>query len=121
MRLFRMMKVDDTGSKPRIGDTFGRLGVRPSTRTTGTVFDIPVDPTGVVHPGPDGLSTFDSANRPDPKLVDWVIETADLPPDLAVVPSATTEGRYHIVPRRPMTLAEYQQLLAATQDDWEPV
>ena len=116
-----MMKQDDTGDNPRIGDSFGRLGVRPLTRTTGTTFDITVDVAGKVHPGTEGMSTFDTPNQPDPKHRDWVIETDDLPSELAFVSSPDTPGRFHIVPRRTMSLAEYQNVLAATQDLWEQV
>lgn len=121
MKLFRLMKSDASGTTPRTGDTYGTLGVRPSTRTTGRTFDIEVDTVGAVAPGPDGLSTFDTPNRPDARHADWVIESDALPPELAVVPSRHTAGRYHIAPARTMTLAEFQATLASTGPLWERV
>ena len=80
-----------------------------------------MDTVGAVAPGPDGLSTFDTPNRPDARHADWVIESDALPPELAVVPSRHTAGRYHIAPARTMTLAEFQATLASTGPLWERV
>ncbi|HVK17519.1 MAG TPA: hypothetical protein VM533_11275 [Fimbriiglobus sp.] len=120
MKLYRKMKVVADG-KPRVGDSFGTLGVRPSTRTTGRTSDITVDATGMVHRGTEGMSTFDTPNQLDSRHVDWVIESDAIGGDLSVEASPTTPGRYHIVPARSMTLAEYQYLLAETRDLWERV
>ena len=115
-----MMKLATNG-KPRVGDSFGTLGVRPSTRTTGKSSDITVDGAGMVHPGTEGMSTFATPNEPDSKHVDWWIESDDIGGDVLVVPSPATPGRYHIAPARSMTLAEYQYRLAETRDLWHRV
>jgi hypothetical protein len=112
------MKVAADG-KPRVGDSYGTLGIRPSTRTTGRTSDITVDAAGMVHPGTEGMSTFDTPNRPDSRHVDWAIESDAIGGNLAVVASPTTPGRYHVVPARSMTLAEYQHWLAETRDLWD--
>ena len=98
-----------------MGDSFGTLGVRPSTRTTGRTSDITVDAAGMVHHGTEGMSTFDTPNQPDSRHVDWVIESDAIGGDLSVVASPATPGRFHIVPARSMTLAEYQYRLAETR------
>ena len=120
MKLYRLMKSDGgTPPLPVIGDRFGQLGVRPNDGRP--VFDIEADAAGLVHPGTDGMSTFDAPNPPKPKLLDWVIESDDLGGGLRVIPSPDTAGRFHIAPARSMTLAEYQYLLGETRDLWEPV
>ena len=120
MKLYRMMKIAADG-KPKVGDSFGTLGVRPSTRTTCQNPDITVDSARMVHSGTEGMSTFDTRNAPDSKHVDWWIESDSIGGNLAVVPSPTTPGRYHIVPARSMTIDEYQDWLAETRDQWERV
>jgi hypothetical protein len=120
VKLYRMMK-SDTDGKPKVGDSFGTLGVRPSTRTTGSVSDITVDAGGMVHHGTEGMSTFDSPIAPDSRHADWVIEADKIGGDLVVAASPTTPGRYHVVPARSMTLTEYQAFLAATRDLWQRV
>jgi hypothetical protein len=115
-----MMKVSSDG-KPKVGDTFGTLGVRPSTRTTGRTSDITVDNAGMVHQGNEGMSTFDKPNAPDLRHADWVIDSADIGGGLMIVPSPTTAGRFHIVPARSMSLVEYQTFLAATRNQWQRV
>ena len=120
MKLYRLMKPDGgTPPRPLRGDRFGELGARPPGR--GTTVDVPVDTAGMVHPGDEGLSTFDRPNRPKRNYQDWVIESDLIGGGLAVVASPDTPGRYHIVPARPMPFAEYQYLLGETQDVWEPV
>ncbi len=120
MKLYRMMKLAP-GGRPEVGDSFGRLGVRPSTKLNCKTTDITVDATGMVGFGTDGMSTFDHPNAPDSRHVDWVIESDRIEGHLCVVPSPTTAGRYHIVPARSMTLVEYQFWLAETRDFWEQV
>jgi hypothetical protein len=75
----------------------------------------------MVHYSDEGMSTFDTPNRPMPNFPDWVIESDDIGADLKVVPSPTTRGRYHVVPARSMTLAEYQYRLGETRDLWEQI
>jgi hypothetical protein len=53
--------------------------------------------------------------------VDWVIESDEIGENLKIVPIPKTQGRYHIVPARSMTLAEYQYWLAETRELWERV
>jgi len=97
------------------------LGVRPSTKTTCTSHDIAVDVAGLVHHDVDGMSTFSTPNMPDSKHVDWWIESDAIGGNLDVVSSPATPGRFHVVPARLMTLAEYQYWLAETRDLWERV
>lgn len=120
MKLYRLMKVDADG-RPRIGTSFGTLGVRPPGRGTGLVADIEVDANGNVHPGFDGMSTFDRPLAPDRRHALWFIEIADendLGPDLCVVSSPHTAGRFHMTPCRVMSLSDYQAPLAATRELW---
>jgi hypothetical protein len=117
-----MMKADDDG-KPAVGTKFGMLGVRPrDPRNLKKRFDVPATaPTDIVPPG-DGMSV--NADRfalkpPDDEFLLWVIEDADLGPDLAVSPAGPPH--YHIGPLRDMTLAELQQRLAGTRERWQRV
>jgi hypothetical protein len=56
---------------------------------------------------------------PDDEFLMWVIEDTDLGPELAVSPAGPPH--YHIGPSRDMTLAELQQRLASTRDNWQRV
>lgn len=121
MKLYRLMKVHLVDNKPRVGTSFGMLGVRPPGRGVGLVADIPVDSNGNVQAGTDGLSTFDTEPQPIDKHAVWVIESDEIGGDLAVVKCTDTPGRWHVAPGREMPLSEYQNLLADTRDLWERV
>lgn len=121
MKLYRLMKVDPLDGKPRVGTSFGMLGVRPPGRGVGLLSDIDVDANGNVQPGTQGLSTFDTQLPPDKKHAVWAIESEEIVGSLTVVESSDTPGRWHITPGREMPLSEYQDLLADTRDLWELV
>ena len=120
MRLYRLMKVD-VGDVPKIGTSFGMLGVRPPGRPGGLVADIEVDENGHVQPGTDGLSTWNRPFKADRKHAVWEIDSGAFGPDLKVVASSDSFGRFHIVPSREMSLDEYQAALTATQFHWRRV
>jgi hypothetical protein len=119
VKLYRMMKSDN--GLPKIGSSYGHLGVRVPGRGTSRTFDISPDASGIVQTGTDGLSTFDSPAgfRNDPKFEIFSIESEELLSDLVVVPSVDTLGRFHLVPARSMTVDQYQEALAGTQDLWQ--
>jgi hypothetical protein len=120
VKLYRLMKVD-VGNVPKVGTAFGMLGVRPPGRPGGMVADIEVDSNGNVQPGIDGLSTWDRPMRPDRRHAVWEIESGQIGPDLLVVKSPGSPGRYHIVPACEMSLDQYQLALARTQLLWQRV
>jgi hypothetical protein len=120
VKLYRLMKVD-VGDVPKIGTSFGMLGVRPPGRPGAVTKDIDVDENGNVHPGTDGMSTWNQPLTPDRKHALWEIESETLGSDLAIVESPKTPGRFHIVPAREMSLDEYQDTLASTQYLWQRV
>jgi hypothetical protein len=115
------MKVNRLDGKPRVGTSYGTLGVRPPGRGVGLVADIQVDANGNVQPGTDGLSTFDTQLPPDKTHAVWVIDSEEISASLTVIESLDTPGRWHITPGREMPLSEYQDLLADTRDLWEQV
>jgi hypothetical protein len=131
--VFRLMKSD--GDRPSIGTASMMLGVRPDDR------DIPVLPDGTVAPGTGGLSVYaalrDLPARMIPrrlrglipkatgsdKLCVWAMGEGPFAPGgiapkltLRVDPNDPRHG--FIEPEVIMTLAEYQEVLAATQDQW---
>lgn len=122
MKLYRMMKAAADGM-PEAGNTFAKLGVRPTIVSRGG--DVrATNPTDLVRPGEGGMSV--AADSPDnlPGLMRpsarkhpvWEIDTADLGEGL--IASAAGPPHYHIEPGREMTLAELQALLAATRTRW---
>src|SRR5262245_50629772 len=117
-----MMKTAADGL-PDVGDTFGKLGVRPAR--PGAKGDVPaVNPSDLVGPGLGGMSV--AADSPDnlpahmrPPLARhpvWEIDTADLGAGLLASPAGPPH--HHVEAAREMTLDELQTLLAATRTRW---
>jgi hypothetical protein len=122
VKLYRIMKAAADGL-PEVGTKFGMLGVRPRDPTNPKRrFDVRATAsTDIVSPG-DGMSVnADPAALipPDDEFLVWVIDEADIGPDLAVSPAKPQH--YHVGPSHDMTLAELQQLLAGTRDRWQRV
>ena len=129
MKLYRAMKVADDGL-PEVGPTARTLGVRPVSNAPHN--DVAAAaPTDVTAPGSGGMSVApdDPTNLPEnrrpPALGGfgkdpvWEIEQADLGPGLSFNRDKPTHGV--VEPDRPMTLAEYEQALAATRVKWRRV
>src|SRR5579883_1214594 len=116
--------VADASGKPEIRyDGFGLGAIALPTRK-----DIRVDAKGMVNPNSGGMSTFTDPNEMPPQLKPralkgqgtlplWELDTADIHEGL----QTRETKRYHVnvEPRQPMTLAEYQALLAWTRDSWK--
>ena len=120
-----MMKAAADGL-PDVGDTFGKLGVRPTRPGAGG--DVPAaNPSDLVRPGEGGMSVAaDSPNNlpahmrpPKARHPVWEIDDADL--GAGLVAAAAGPPHYHIEPDREMTLAELQSLFAATRSRWARV
>jgi hypothetical protein len=126
MILFRSMREAADGFA-EAGPSGRLLGVRPGDAACP---DVPaVNPADMVSPGKGGMSVapHDPLNlvkhrRPaslagtgqDPV---WRIDLNDLGPDLEFRPDRAGHGL--IEPKRPMTLQEFEQALAATRQRWQ--
>jgi hypothetical protein len=125
VKLYRAMTPDIDG-KPQIGQSARKLGVRALDQAPNNDVDAAVA-ADVVTPG-KGMSVAPNApanliplRRPivlggrgkDPA---WEIDTDDLGPDLRFTQDSPTHGL--IEPAHPMTLAEFEQALAATRAMW---
>jgi hypothetical protein len=117
-----MMKTAADGL-PEVGDTFARLGVRPTG--PGRQGDVrAATPSDPVRPGEGGMSVAaDSPNnlpahmrKPAARHPVWEIDSADLGDGL--IASAAGPPHHHIEPDREMTLDELQSLIAATRTRW---
>jgi hypothetical protein len=121
MRLYRSMRAAPDGL-PEVGPFARGLGVRPG-------IDFPAMlPTDLTGPGGGGMSVapddpmnlarvrrppaFGGTGR-DPI---WYIEVDDLGPGLVVRPD--TAAHALVEPAGPVTVDEFQRLLAATRDRW---
>lgn len=121
--LFRGMQ-ETPGSEPAIGPSARTLGARPQ-------LDIPVDPSGSVHPGtggmsvaPDTPSNLPRHRRPpehggtgkDPL---WSIQERNLGVHLRYVADAIPVPTHGVIePTVPMPFVAYQQALAETAPYW---
>ena len=123
MKLYRKFRVDADG-KPIVGTKFGMLGVRPTDPNNRKKrADVKaVNGSDLVRRGGGGLSVYTDPTAILIQAADLVlceIDTADLPPGL--LETAASKPHYLIEPSQQMTLDEYQELLADTQDLWQPV
>lgn len=129
MKLYRAMKMAADGL-PEVGPTARTLGVRPADKAPHN--DVQVSsPDDAVTPGVGGMSVApnDPANLPDnrrpPALGGfgkdpiWEIDDAELGAELTYRPDTQTHGLVDVA--REMTLAEYEQVLAATRGKWRRV
>ena len=121
--LYRGMQETPDG-EPAIGPSARTLGARPHV-------DIPVDPSGSVHPGtggisvaPDTPSNLPRHRRPpeyggtgkDPL---WSIQASDLGAHLRYVADAVPAPIHGVIePSISMTFAAYQQELVETAPYW---
>jgi hypothetical protein len=125
MKLFRAMREAADGL-PEVEPSSRGLGVRPGPGRNSDVSA--VSGQDAVMPGGGGMSVAPddplhlvSFRRPrslggtgrDPV---WVIDVADLGPELTVRPDAP--GHAFVEPARLMTLQSFQQALAVTRDRW---
>ena len=122
MKLYRLMKAADDGL-PEVGTKFGMLGVRPRDPAKPKKrYDVPaVAPTDSVRPG-DGMSVNSDPNElkaPDDEFLLWAIDDSNLGAGLSV--SEAGPPHYHVGPAHQMTLAELQQKLADTREQWQRV
>lgn len=125
MILFRPMKVDADG-KPKVGTRSYMLGVRPTDPNNtdpkrGSDVAASAD-TDIVQPG-EGLST---SMKPDAKRVGkgealFRIDTDLISDSLAVNPDRPPHCLLEVPAGGTVTLAEFQERLAATRDLWERV
>lgn len=123
--LYRSM-IEDADGKPKVGSAARRLGVRGLESSHHDIFALLS--TDRVKPSLGGMSaTPDDPNDLPPFLKPvslggrgrdpvWVIDEADLGPDLIFVPDTATHGV--IAPVREMTRDEYERALASTRDKW---
>jgi len=123
VKLYRTMKIAPDG-KPLVGKKRNMLGVRPTdptNRNAKAVFDVPaINDTDAVSPG-KGLSTsLDPAIlRVDPGEAIFVIDTADIDPELK--PNPDNPPHCLLQPATTITLGELQHALEDTRDLWKPV
>jgi hypothetical protein len=126
VKIYRAMKADSDGM-PQVGPSARELGVRPlgqMPHNDGSA----AAPHASVNPG-EGMSAApqDPAhlprNRRPPQVKGgtgkdpvWEIDTDDLGPKLQYVQDKPTHGV--VGPKQPMTLAEFEQALAATRPRW---
>jgi hypothetical protein len=127
-KLYRSMRDDGSG-KPEVSPTARGLGVRPGGG------DVPARlPNDLVYPGQGGLSASPDTplnlavfRRPAKfqgtgKDSVWEIDSAVLPLfNLSYRIDPKTPKHGYIEPAVPMTLDDYQRLLAATQSEWRLV
>jgi hypothetical protein len=123
VKLYRKMLADVDG-KPLTGDDRDMLGVRPKNPAQPRQGADVKATSGAekVYPG-EGLSAFTDPGRIPPQVQGemWVIETDDLPPELAHHQRGKKLWHYQVEPAREMTLDELQALLADTRDLWSRV
>ena len=129
MKLYRAMTPDVDGL-PQAGPSARKLGVRGQDQAPNQ--DVAaLHPTDIVQPGVGGMSVApnDPINlhyRRRPPAIGggkgkdpvWVIDGADLGPDLRYRPDDDNTTHGVIEPTRPMTLAEFQQALAGIRAKW---
>jgi hypothetical protein len=108
---------------PEVGDTFAKLGVRPTI--VGRQGDVSAtNPSDLVRPGEGGMAVAaDSPSNlpkhkrsPAAKHPVWEIDSRDLGQGLVAAPAGPPH--YQIEPDREMTLDELQGFLAATRNRW---
>lgn len=121
MKLYRKMFSDPNG-KPLVGGGRNALGVRPlDPNNPRKMHDVQAaNSTDLVQPG-EGLSAYDDPSQ-IPAVVQgemWVIETDQLPQELVTYQRGNNPCHFHIETTNPVELAEFQELLAKTQDLWE--
>jgi hypothetical protein len=116
VKLYRVMKVDADG-KPVVGTRGYMLGVRPQGGP-GRPDVTAANDSDPVTPG-EGLSTSlaQGSLRIGNNEAMFAIDTDALDP--ALMPNPDRPPHCLIEPSRPVTLAEFQQLLADTRDLWE--
>ena len=126
MKIYRAM-TPDTDGLPQVGRSARQLGVRPLDRLPHN--DVSASsPDDTVNPG-EGMSAAPNnpanlgKNRRPPQLNGgtgkdpvWEIDTDDLGPNLVYVQDKPTHGV--VAARVPMTLAEFEQALAASRARW---
>jgi hypothetical protein len=136
-KIYRTMLAD--GGKPKVGSESKMLGVRiaPTPRP-----DIPVDQAGNVHPDTGGMSVVPDwrelpyflvpmrlkAVRPDARgsnqLTCWslgegLFEVGSLADKLVLRPDSNDPTAHGFVePSDVMSIENYQEALAETQDQW---
>lgn len=129
MKVYRAMRIAADGL-PEVGPSARTLGVRHGDQAPHE--DIAgVRPDDVVGPGGGGMSVApdDPANLPrnrrppefggigkDPV---WVIEVAELPPELTFRQDKPTHGLVETAAET--TLADYEAALASTRERWKQV
>ena len=126
MKLYRAMTPDADGL-PQVGRSARKLGVRAADQAPNNDV-VAAASADTVRPG-KGMSVApaDPVNLPKnrrPAAVNngtgkdpvWEIDTDDLGPGLVAV--AAGPPHHHVEPDREMTLAELQNLLAATRTRW---
>lgn len=141
----RMMLIDDAGA-PKVPtrqeeySKWGLLAVRPyNPEISNNRFDVSArldtDLVGVTDPAashpPEGLSCSKAPvdvycerfRWPNKKERVWEIAASALPDGLTVIPNPQPDDPDHmlIVPSRPMTLGEFQSLLASTRLHWRVI
>ena len=129
MKLFRAMKMSGDGL-PELGRTKRTLGVRPGNLAPNNDV-LAIRPDDVVNPGVGGMSVAPDEPIHLPRFLRppafggtgkdpvWVIDEADLPPELTVRRDKAIHGM--IEPKTDMTLTEYESALASTRGEWQLV
>jgi hypothetical protein len=123
VKIYRAMTADSDGL-PQVGRSARQLGIRPLDQLPHNDVSA-ATPDDSVNPG-EGMSAApqDPANLPRnrrPPQVNggtgkdpvWEIDTDDLGPNLQYVQDKPTHGV--VSPQQPITLAEFERVLAATQ------
>jgi len=123
--------IPDADGLPKVGRSARKLGVRtPAEVAPGVEPDVSVTaPDEVVQPDAGGMSMAPddpanlAENRRPPQVNGgvgkdpvWMIESNDLGPELRFNQDQASHGT--IEPVQPMTLAQFELLLAATRTKW---
>ena len=120
---YRAMRQASEG-RPECGLTARTLGARPE-------IDLPVDPSGRVHPGAGGMSVAPDSpahlprHRRPPEFggtgkdVVWCIQEENLDPMLRYIPDDVSHPRHGVIePAFTMTFEDYQRALERTAPYW---
>lgn len=119
----------DKSALPRIERARWGLGVR----IQGPYPDIEVGDDGMVNPLGGGMSVARDWRTLKPGFIPaqlggtnntevmFALAEEALPADLNVRQAGPRKGHYQVEPRRRMPIQDYEDLLAATRGDWEPV
>jgi hypothetical protein len=112
------------GGRPVVGQSARMLGARPR-------IDIPIDPSGSVHPGTGGMSVAPDTPRNLPrhrrppqydgtgKDPVWSLQERTLGPNLRYVPDDVPLHTHGVIePAITMTFEDYQRALEETAPHW---